>query len=190
MTVLVRERVCVTCRDSRCEHPKVPVELVDWVRVVEAGFDDDVSELGPSTFARSIVEHQRTTTSLDAGVSAEPFRCSDVVEIAGLLPGADDGPPWVAMFRLADGRWAYVCYMFEVTGDLWWTYIFAATRHRLWWWGCTDDDRRRFTELLGEDEQADELVQLDMLLESSVYANRALAQRRLNQLLEMGRLAR
>lgn len=44
-------------------------------------------------------------TSPDSGVSTATFQRADVVEIAYLAEGENDGPAWLCVGRLEDGRW-------------------------------------------------------------------------------------
>ena len=37
-----------------------------------------------------------------------PFAREDVAEIIALVNGENDGDPWIALFRLKDGRYAYI----------------------------------------------------------------------------------
>jgi hypothetical protein len=119
--------------------------------------------------------------AIDPGVSTEPFELGEIVELACLAEGRGDGPASLAIARLADGRWIYASHLVEITGDLYWTYRFAATRERLWFWACTDDDRARLTAQLTSDELDAELVALDAMLESGDVSAVALAERRMLQ---------
>ncbi|HEX4455482.1 MAG TPA: hypothetical protein VH143_31700 [Kofleriaceae bacterium] len=119
--------------------------------------------------------------ALDPGVSTEPFEVEQIVEVAWFAEGRGDGPASLAVARLADGRWIYVSHLVEITGDLYWTYRFAATRERLWFWACTDDDRARLSAQLTRDELDAELVALDAMLDSGDGSAVALAERRMLQ---------
>jgi hypothetical protein len=118
--------------------------------------------------------------ALDPGMSTARFEQEDVVEVAWMAEGCGDGPPTIAIFRLADGRWLYVSFLVQITGDLFWTYR-VATRERLWFWACTDDDRERLTSQLTRDELDTELVALDSMLESGDANAAAVAERRMLQ---------
>lgn len=158
------ERVCGDCEAAcTCEDPVlVPIELRGW-ELIERGFRDDPL-------------FRRSETVLDPGVTAAPFGRRDIVEIAAIARGCDDGPPWVAIVRLADNRWVYIHYsMFHTALVTVWTYVFAAARDRLWWWACTEDDRDRLSASLTPEEQDDELVHLDAMLDSPLAAARDIA---------------
>jgi hypothetical protein len=144
--------------------------LVHFAGMLAGGFAPDL----PSD-ARVEIE------ALDPGVSTAPFEQEDVVELAWMVEGRGDGPPTIAIFRLADRRWVYVSFLVQITGDLIWTYRVAATRERLWFWACTDDDRERFTARLTPDELDTELVALDAMLESGDAHAAAVAERRMLQ---------
>lgn len=114
-------------------------------------------------------------------VDPTPPTLADVEAIVGHQTGAGDRDPWIALVRLRDGRWAYVSYTVQITGEVWWEVALAATRERLWWWACTDDDRARFTRQLTPGALEAELVEIDALLESADPAERALGERRMRQ---------
>lgn len=44
----------------------------------------------------------------DTEVSLSPFSRDDVVEIIGMSEGDYDGPDWLGVFRLQDGRFAFL----------------------------------------------------------------------------------
>lgn len=106
-----------------------------------------------------------TIASLDF-VSRAVMRRSDVVEVAHVANGRNDGPPWLAVVRLADARWVYMSFTSQITGDVFWTIVVAPSKARLWWWALTDDDRERLGPQLTAEEREEELVQIDELLES------------------------
>ena len=103
--------------------------------------------------------------ALDA-ISTARFRGADIAELAWYVEGKPDGAPWIAIFRIADGRWVYFSYTLQITGDIYFTYVFSTDRGRLWWWACTDDDRDRLSTKFSDDDHADEMVQLDIMLQS------------------------
>jgi hypothetical protein len=166
MVPLSGERVCGDCKgECTCAAPVlVPIELRGW-GWIEAGYRID----GVPVFRRS-------ETVLDPEVTATPFGRVDVVEIAAMAEGCDDGPPWVAIVRLADDTWVYIHYCLIHTALVTvWTYAFATTRDRLWWWACTEDDRDRLSASLTPEEQDDELVRLDGMLDSPFAEARDIA---------------
>jgi hypothetical protein len=120
--------------------------------------------------------------SVDEGVSTAPFRRQDVAEIAYLAAGEGDGPPWIAVVRLTDGRWAYVSYTVQITGDIYHTFVVGASKERLWRWALTDEDRDRFTPQMTRDDRERELVDLDQMLESTDPEARAWAEARMRRL--------
>jgi hypothetical protein len=166
MVPLSGERVCGDCEAAcTCDGPVlVPIELRAW-GLIDSGFRiDDVPIC------------RRAETVLDPDVTAAPFGRRDIVEIAAIVEGRDDGPPWVAIVRLADNRWVYIHYsMYHTALVTVWTYVFAAARDRLWWWACTEDDRDRLSASLTPDEQDDELVRLDAMLDSPFAEAREIA---------------
>jgi len=163
---------CETVGRCACNAPRILAELREFRGVLDGGFDPLVDELG---------DWHCDAAALDAGVSTAPFGAGNVVAIAALATGASDGPPWLAIVGLSDGRWVYVRHEFQATGDVLWTYRFAATRDRLWFWACTDDDRERLTLSLSRIERDEELVALDAMLDSGGPAEVALAERRMAQ---------
>lgn len=44
------------------------------------------------------------------------FTREDVVEVLGLRPGENDGPEWLGLFRLKDGRFAFLSAGCDYTG--------------------------------------------------------------------------
>ena len=171
----VTTRVCGNCGRLDCTCPDrelIPSELVGWAAVFA----------GPDERPREHPDVHRFDHVLDPGLPTTPVRMEDVVEIAHRAAGKDDGPPWIVVVRLTDGRWAYISYTVQITGDVFWTFAIAATKQRLWWWALTDDDRERFTSQLTLEEREEELVQIDELLESPDRASRALGESRMLQL--------
>jgi hypothetical protein len=119
-------------------------------------------------------------TALDDVDTAEPV-FGDIVEVRGHRLGRIAGAPFIALLRLADGRWCYASFDLQSDEQMVWTLIVAATRERLWWDACTDEDRERFTPQLTRDELDEELVRIDEMLESDVPEARATAERRARQ---------
>jgi hypothetical protein len=146
-----------------------------WRQLIIAGLNDP--------------PHGDWVVSRDAfdGVSIADFTSADIAEVAWLVLGEDDGPPSVALFRLADGRWVYFAYLVNITGYIYFTYVFAADRGRLWWWACTDDDRERLSAQFSPDEHADEMVQLDIMLQSEDPRLRELGEKRMTRIRTRGR---
>jgi hypothetical protein len=145
-------------------------ELVSWRNVLNGGYGELVGQLSG---------WYRHESALDDGIATTPFAAADVVDIAWLDAGSPDGPPWIAIVQLADGRWVYTSYTVEITGDVRWTYVFAASHDRLWFWACTDDDRERFWKQLTPEQRDDELVCLDLMLDSPHERVRWVAERRM-----------
>jgi hypothetical protein len=153
MSRLVTKRVCTRCsRPSPCDCAQpnpVPAELAAWQGAFlpwpGAPFEVEV---------------------LDDGLPATRVRLEDVVEIAYHAAGRGDGPPWIAVVRVSDGRWAYISHTVQITGELYWTQVVARSKERLWWGALTEDDRARFTpQMTGEEREAED-VALDEMLES------------------------
>jgi hypothetical protein len=167
------ETRCTMCgaRHCRCVHPRMLAELWEFELTLEGGVISTASR---------IPESRLDAEALDADVPTDAFATSDVVEIAWLAEGSHGGPPWIAIVRLADGRWLYASQATELPNTRTWTYRFAATRDRLWW-ACTDDDRERFTPSMSRAELDEELVALDAMLDSGDADTVALAERRMRQ---------
>jgi hypothetical protein len=145
----------------------VPLSTDDWMQLIESGF-----------FTPPSRDYFVQVSALD-GVATTAFTRDDIVALTWRIEGSDDGPPWLAILRLADGRWVYFAYVLEITGNVYWTCVFAADRGRLWWWACTDDDRERLSAQFSADEHADELVQLDIMLQSEDPRMRELGEARM-----------
>lgn len=141
----------------------VPELLVGWSEIFR----------GAGTIIRSPV-----IETLD-GASDAPIRCEDVVEIRHYADGRGDGPPWVCVVRLRDGRWAYVAHVVQITGEVYSTIIVAPSLSTLWWSAVTDADRDRFFEQMSDEEIEEELVQLDAIMQRTSDAKeRERAERR------------
>lgn len=52
----------------------------------------------------------------DTTTPTDPFTREDVETIFGLLEGDNDGPSWVGVFKLKDGRYAYLTGSCDYTG--------------------------------------------------------------------------
>lgn len=141
----------------------------------------DEPALGASELERWFAAPFPLEVSAVEGVSDAPPRVEDMVEVACHSLGRGDGPSWIALAKLRDGRWCYVSYSLAITGDIIYTAVLAATKHRLWWYACSDDDRERFTRQLTGEQLDEELVQIDELLESEDPARRALGEKRMLQ---------
>jgi hypothetical protein len=122
-----------------------------------------------------------TVTVLDPGVSDVIMQRRDVAEVLFALDGHSDGPSWIAVVRLADGRWVYMSYTVQITGDVFWEVVVAASKQRLWWWAMTDEDRERVTAVMTPEQLDEELVEIDELLESHDPAARAKGEQRMLQ---------
>ena len=79
------------------------------------------------------------------------FTFDDVAEVIARDDGENDGPDWIAVFRLRDGRFAflsagcdYTGWDCQASGSTW----FAASLDALVQWGLTDDARGRLASQL------------------------------------------
>jgi hypothetical protein len=97
----------------------------------------------------------------------EPVRWADIVEIVYIVDGVGDGPSWMLVVRLDDGRWVYFDHQVDITGEAYSTMIVACALDTLWWGALTDGQRERLTMQITRERLDEELVQLDALLESS-----------------------
>jgi hypothetical protein len=62
-----------------------------------------------------------------------------------------------------------------------WHFTFARTRQRLWWYALDHDDRARLTCQMTTEALEDEMVEIDMLLETAYPEAIALAEARIQQ---------
>jgi len=53
---------------------------------------------------------------LDDDADQAPFSREDVAEIIAIEDGENDGPPWIGLFRLHDGRYAFLSAGCDYTG--------------------------------------------------------------------------
>jgi hypothetical protein len=122
--------------------------------------------------------------AVEDGVSLAPVRRIDVVEVRYLDPGGKLDiyqPPWIAVVRVRDGRWAFLSLAGSFTADppACWTHVWVAhDLRRLWWGALGDTERERFTSQMTQEDREAELVELDALLE----AGDPMAERRVAQL--------
>jgi hypothetical protein len=160
---LVGRRVCQCGKpDCRCSpRVLVPPELAgeDW----------------EFTFAWIL---RRPPDVVGGDVAITPVTRADVTEIAYVADGHGDGPPWIFLGRVADGRWLYVWYLLQITGEMIGSWSVAARKDQLWWSALTEYDRQRFTAQMSPSEREAEVVDLDQLLESRDPAMRELAEKR------------
>ena len=83
--------------------------------------------------------------------SCQGFGFDDVAEVIATDDGENDGASWIGVFRLHDGRFAYLAAGCDYTGwdcqangDVW----FASSLDALVQWGLTDDARGRLASQL------------------------------------------
>ena len=53
---------------------------------------------------------------LNSGCDTAPFTREDVAEILAIADGENDGPNWIGLFKLKDGRYAYLTAGCDYTG--------------------------------------------------------------------------
>jgi hypothetical protein len=81
-----------------------------------------------------------------AAVSVDSFTTEDVVSAFAVVEGENDGPSWIGVFELRDGRWAVVNSWCDYTG---WDCQaggesrVAPTLEMLWEMGLSDEERSR-----------------------------------------------
>jgi hypothetical protein len=119
----------------------------------------------------------------------DPVPWTDIVEIVYIVDGDGDGPPWLLVVRLADGRWVYFNHILQISGEVYTTVVVARSLETLWWGALTEEDRDRVTAQMTRDRLDDELVKLDSILESGNANMRAHAEQRM-VLLDGGGAAR
>ncbi len=89
---------------------------------------------------------ERTVDAEDAAVAVTPFTRADVTEIVAMSEGENDGPPWIIVGRLHDGRWFHIEAGCDYTG---WdcqaggTTVVSGDRERLIRLGVTAEHRER-----------------------------------------------
>lgn len=99
--------------------------------------------------------NERISTVLDEDVPITAFTCSDVSEVLATDEGENDGPSWVAIIRLTDGRFVFIESGCDYTG---WDCqasgqsVVSRDYDALVRFGLSVDDRRRLNCLLPEDE--------------------------------------
>lgn len=79
----------------------------DWACVFAYAGESDGHSYGSANIDRA---------EGDAEVSVEPFTREDVAEIIAMDDGCNDGPDWIGVFRLNDGRFAFVSAGCDYTG--------------------------------------------------------------------------
>lgn len=90
--------------------------------------------------------HPPVAVLTNNAVSTEPVTREDVVEIIAVEEGQNDGPHWIGVFRLRDGRYAsldagcdYTGWDCQANGDG----FVAATLNEIINFGLTDSARQR-----------------------------------------------
>ena len=89
-------------------EPSYPLESLnnyDWMCAFEYA-----GEVGPGYGKNSV------TSVLGSIAKTDPFTRKDVVEILYMREGENDGPDWLGLFRLRDGRYAYLKAGCDYTG--------------------------------------------------------------------------
>ncbi|SFA91025.1 hypothetical protein SAMN05216312_102183 [Cohnella sp. OV330] len=81
-----------------------------------------------------------------APVSTEPFDREDVAEIIAMSDGENDGPNWIGIFKLKDGRYASIDAGCDYTGWDCQACGYAevcGTLEEMIKWGLSDEQRKR-----------------------------------------------
>jgi len=112
----------------------------------------------------------------------EPVQWANIIEIVYIADGRGDGPSWILVVRLADGRWVYFSHQVDITGEVYTTRIVARSLESLWWGALSEDERDRVTAQITPDRLEEELVKLDSLLESPEPNVRQRAEARMLQI--------
>lgn len=71
---------------------------------------------GPAEPGDSAYNTPSVSLALGATGSDAPFTREDVAEILGLSEGENDGPNWLGLFKLRDGRYAFLSAGCDYTG--------------------------------------------------------------------------
>jgi hypothetical protein len=116
------------------------------------------------------------------GLPEQPISWDEIVEIVYVVEGRGDGPSWMLVVRLADGRWVYYQHVVQITGEIYTTTIVARSLESLWWGAFVEEERDRVTAQMTGERLAEELVQLDALLQSEDRFVRARAEYRVAQI--------
>jgi hypothetical protein len=70
-----------------------------------------------------------------------PFAFRDAAEIVYVVDGDEDGPSWMIVVRLPDGRWLYGTHVVQITGEAYVTVVIARARDPVV--GCLHRGRAR-----------------------------------------------
>lgn len=90
---------------------------------------------------------------LGCSVTTEPFTRDDIAELIACADGENDGPDWIAVMRLKDGRFAFLTAGCDYTG---WdcqsggNAFVADSLARLWQYGVDENARARLAEQMSE----------------------------------------
>lgn len=116
------------------------------------------------------------------GLPEVPVDWSAIAELVYIADGRGDGPNWLLVARLADGRWIYFTHVVQITGEVYSTTIVAASLETIWWGAMSEEDRDRVTAQMTQERLDEELVRLDALQESADANLRAHAEYRATQI--------
>jgi hypothetical protein len=96
--------------------------------------------------------HPKVSAAVGSTVSPDPFQRIDVAEVLGTSDGENDGANWVGVFRLKDGRFAFLSAGCDYTGWDCQSSGYAVVSHdlsHLIRFGLGEEDRVRLNLLAG-----------------------------------------
>jgi hypothetical protein len=127
----------------------------NWKEAFGAAGKDLYTELGRQGCKPVVVQFAKP-------VSTEPFDREDVAEIIAIDDGENDGPNWIGVFRLKDGRYALIDAGCDYTGwgcREWGVAEVCGTLHEMVRWGLSNEQRKRLglflegeARIVGDDE--------------------------------------
>ncbi|MGG3504718.1 hypothetical protein ABES58_04455 [Paenibacillus lautus] len=116
----------------------------DWKEAFGAAGKEEGTQLNGSP----------TVVQFAKPVSTTPFSRADVEEIIAMSPGENDGPNWIGVFRLKDGRYASIDSGCDYTGwgcQEWGAAEVCGTLYEMVKFGLSNEQRKRLSLFISED---------------------------------------
>jgi len=85
----------------------------DWEMAFQCCGDAEDAE---GSWPTSAYNTPSVSAALDSDASAAPFQRVDVAEVIATSDGENDGADWIGVFKLKDGRFAYLTASCDYTG--------------------------------------------------------------------------
>lgn len=89
----------------------------DWEHAFQCCGAVEISYMvGNEPEYRAAYNHPQVSAAVGSTVAADPFQRIDVAEVIATSDGENDGASWIGVFRLNDGRFAFLSAGCDYTG--------------------------------------------------------------------------